>query len=100
MSKKVPTQPKMISVSDGALWADPPPGSVLASDREITAMINRLSKTQQEIIERANPRACRELLPIITRCLDELTGYPTKYQLAEISRLFRLIQSMARSDQD
>ena len=97
MNIEVLSQIKGIAASDVELWADAPLTSAPASDRRITAMINRLSKVQQEIIGRANPLACRELLPIVARCLDRLVWFPSKDQLLKISRLFKLIQIAAQS---
>ena len=88
---------KEIATSDHELWADAPLTSVSPSDRQITAMINRLSDLQQEIIGRANPLACRELLPIVARCLDRIVRFPSKDQMSKISRLFRMIQIVSQS---
>jgi hypothetical protein len=70
-----------------------PPGSAPASEQAIRSMNNRVNKLHQEIIGRANPRACRELLPLTSRCFDVLSGYPSKDQLSEISRLLKWIKA-------
>jgi len=97
MDIEVLSQIKEIAASDVELWADAPLTSAPASDRQITALINKLSNLQQYIIGRANPLACRELLPIVARCLDRLVWFPSKDQLLKISRLFKLIQIAAQS---
>ncbi len=97
MDYEVLTQIKEIAASDGELWACAPPTSVAASDRQVTAMINKLSDMQQYIIGRANPLACRELLPIVAKCLDRLAWFPSKDQLSKISRLYKLIRIAAQS---
>jgi hypothetical protein len=97
MNQEILSQIKEIAASDGELWADAPFTAVSPSDRQITAMINKLSDMYQYIIERANPLACRELLPIVGRCLDRLAWFPSKDQLSKISSLFKLIKIAAQS---
>ena len=49
---------------------------LLSSDpipvRKFKAMINRLLRLEQEIIELADPEMCRTLLPWVTSCLGDL----------------------------
>ena len=51
---------------------------LLSSDpipvRKFKAMINRLLRLEQEIIELADPEMCRTLLPWVTSCLGDLLG--------------------------
>jgi hypothetical protein len=97
MDIEVLSQIKEIAASDDELWADAPLTAASPSDRQITALINKLSNMYQFIIGRANPLACRELLPIVDRCLDRLAWFPSKDQLSKISSLFKLIRTAAQS---
>ncbi len=97
MDYEVLTQIKEIAESDSELWADAPDTSAPGSDRQTAALINKLRDMQQYIIGRANPLACRELLPIVEKCLDRLAWFPSKDQLSRISHLYKLIRIAAQS---
>jgi hypothetical protein len=97
MNIEVLSQIKEIAASDDELWADAPLTAASPSDRQIKALINKLCDMQQYIIRRANPLACRELLPIVDKCFDRLAWFPSKDQLSKISGLFKLIQIAAQS---
>jgi hypothetical protein len=69
-----------------ALWRRPsmvivPTKSILASVKNLEAMIGKLRKQQQQIIERADPSTCRLFLPLIEMFVEGLQHRPTRDEL-------------------
>lgn len=77
---KNPNQ-KTIALGGRALTIIVPAKSILASVKNLEAMIGKLRKQQQQIIERADPSTCRLFLPLIEMFVEGLQHRPTRDEL-------------------